>query len=52
MTEAQFAMIMQLRDQGFAVCVFTPEELETGEASTETVEERMCMAGWDAINGD
>lgn len=52
MTDEQLAVIMQLRDQGFAVCVFTPEEIETGSASTDDIEERMRMAGWDTINGD
>jgi hypothetical protein len=36
-----------LRNAGFAVCAFDPEELEG--ADPERVEERMVAAGWDAI---
>lgn len=37
-----------LRNAGFAVCAFDPEELE--DVDPERVEERMCAAGWDAID--
>lgn len=36
-----------LRDAGFAVCAFDPEELE-GVDPTH-VEDRMCATGWDTI---
>ena len=36
-----------LRNAGFAVCAFDPEELEG--VDPERVEERMVVAGWDAI---
>lgn len=39
--------ITLLRDAGFAVCAFDPEALEG--VGPERVEERMCVAGWDAI---
>jgi hypothetical protein len=37
-----------LRDAGFAVCAFDPEEL--GEVDPDRVEQRMCAAGWDFID--
>jgi hypothetical protein len=36
-----------LRDAGFAVCAFDPEELEG--INPDKVEQRMCAAGWDFI---
>lgn len=36
-----------LRNAGFAVCAFDPEELEG--VDPERVEERMVATGWDAI---
>lgn len=39
--------ITLLRDAGFAVCAFDPEELEGADPSR--IEERMCATGWDAI---
>lgn len=36
-----------LRNAGFAVCAFDPEELEG--VDPERVEKRMVAAGWDAI---
>lgn len=41
------SMIGSLRDRGFAVCIFTPEEL--GEAPADDVEGMMWWHGWDAI---
>ena len=37
-----------LRSAGFAVAVFTPEELE--DADQETVEDSMVERGWFTIN--
>ena len=37
-----------LRSAGFAVTVFTPEEL--GDADQETVEDSMVERGWFTIN--
>lgn len=36
-----------LRDAGFAVCAFDPEELEG--VDPKHIEQRMCATGWDAI---
>jgi hypothetical protein len=36
-----------LRDAGFAVCAFDPEELDG--VNPDKVEQRMCAAGWDFI---
>lgn len=41
--------IQRLRDRGFAVVVFNPDELEGGEA--EVVETRLVELGWDVIQG-
>jgi hypothetical protein len=50
MTEDQLKMICALRDEGYAVCIFTPEEMPN--SNPEDVEEAMCMSGWDQINFD
>ena len=39
--------LRELRVRGYAVVVFTPNELEG--ASQDQVEERMIERGWDAI---
>ena len=36
-----------LRDAGFAICAFDPEELDG--ANPDKVEQHMCAAGWDCI---
>ena len=41
-------MIRALRDDGFAVVVFTPEELNG--ADSDQVEEVMIERGWNAID--
>jgi hypothetical protein len=46
-TPEELAAFKLLRDNGFAVCAFTPEEL--GGASHNNVEGSMTSAGWDAI---
>ena len=38
----------ELRDAGYAVCLFTPEECRG--ADLDRVEEAMCMAGFYAID--
>ena len=50
MTPRQILAIRQLRDAGYAVCVFNPEEL--GGVDRERVEDRMCEEGWEAIDCD
>ena len=41
------AALMLLRDTGFAVCAFDPQELS--DVDPDAVESRMCEAGWDLI---
>ena len=40
--------LREMRDAGYSVCVFAPFELEG--ANPRKVADRMCEAGWDAIN--
>lgn len=47
MTDEQIKMIRDLRNQGYAISIFTPEEL--GNAPSEAVEDAMVSNGWDAI---
>lgn len=42
------AFIQDLHANGYAVCIFNPEELNG--ADRKLVEEAMCQRGWDAIN--
>jgi predicted Zn-dependent protease len=44
LTDNEIDMIRKLRDRGFAVSVFTPEE--RGNASVEDIEDAMVEAGW------
>lgn len=46
-TDEIMAALMLLRDAGFAVCAFDPEELS--DVDSDAVESRMCEAGWDLI---
>ena len=48
MTPEEIAAIQSLRDQGYAVVSFNPEELAGVPA--HKVENRMCDAGWDIID--
>jgi hypothetical protein len=48
-TEEILDALKLLRSSGFAVCAFDPEEL--GEVNPDEVEQRMCAAGWDFIEG-
>jgi hypothetical protein len=47
MTDEQLTMIRTLRDQGYAIVIFTPDEL--GNAPSEAVEDAMVSNGWDTI---
>lgn len=38
-----------LRDRGYAVVIFNPDELE--EAEAEVLEKRLVELGWDVIQG-
>lgn len=46
-TNEMLDAIQLLRDAGFAVCAFDPEEL--GDVDPTHVEDRMCATGWDTI---
>ena len=48
MTPEEIATIQSLRDQGYAVVLFNPEEL--AGAPADDIESRMCDAGWDIID--
>ncbi len=39
--------LRDLRDEGFAICAFNPDELDGAPASR--VEDRMCELGWEII---
>jgi hypothetical protein len=46
-TDAILDALKLLRDAGFAVCAFDPEELDG--VNPDKVEQRMCATGWDFI---
>ena len=47
-TEAEFTVLNGLRDRGYAVVVFTPQELRG--AKTRHVEDRLVELGWEVID--
>ena len=47
MTQEQIKVINELKNQGYAVVLFTPEELDGAEA--DRVEDRLIELGWDVI---
>lgn len=50
MTPEQIAVIRQLRAAGYAVCIFTPDEMQ--DSKPHRVEDAMCEGGWNQINFD
>ena len=48
MTQEQINVLLTLKRQGYAVVVFTPEELEGAES--DRVEDRLIELGWDIIS--
>ena len=48
MTEEHMEVIRELRDLGYAVCIFTPEELRG--TKPHKVEDELVSAGWDIID--
>jgi hypothetical protein len=48
MTEEHMKVIEELRDLGYAVCIFTPEELKG--AKPHKVEDELVSAGWEIID--
>ncbi len=47
MNSNELAIITSLQDQGYAVTVFSPEEL--GDTNPQDVQNCMCYRGWDEI---
>ena len=43
------ATIQSIRNRGFAVIVWTPSELESGDVSPDLMEEHSIEKGWDLI---
>ena len=48
MNEEQLKAIRQLWNEGYAVIIWTPEEI--GEANPRRVEDRSIELGWDIIS--
>lgn len=48
MTDDELKTLRSLHEQGYAIAIFTPEELEGVTAAT--VEDLMVERGWDAIH--
>jgi hypothetical protein len=48
MTEEHMKAVQELRDLGYAVCIFNPEELNG--AKPHKVEDELVSAGWDIID--
>jgi hypothetical protein len=47
MTKSQLKALQELSHEGYAVCVFCPEELEG--ANPHHVEDNLCSHGWEVI---
>ena len=47
MNNEWYECIKAMRDAGYAVCIFNPDEL--GTARPDHVEEAMCERGWGII---
>lgn len=47
MTPSQLEALRELHEAGYAVCIFTPDELDG--ASPRLVADIMCERGWEAI---
>ena len=50
MTADQLKVLRELRSEGYAVCVFMPEEMP--DSRPRDVEDAMCEGGWRQINFD
>lgn len=48
MTQEHMEAIRELRDLGYAICIFNPEELKG--AVPRKVEDELVSAGWDIID--
>jgi hypothetical protein len=49
LTEQEMATIQAIRNRGFAVIVWTPAELESGDVSPDLMEEHSMENGWSLI---
>lgn len=47
MTPLQQALVDELRNAGYAVVIFTPEEL--GECDASNLEDILVQRGWDMV---
>lgn len=47
MSDEEWKVIDSLRSQGYAITIFTPDELDG--VDIDTVEDMMVARGWDAI---
>lgn len=50
MTEEQIKVLHELRGEGYAICVFAPQEMPKSHA--RRVEDAMCEGGWRQIDFD
>ena len=48
MSELEVAAIKSLREKGYALCIFSPDELRGAPA--DDVEQELVTAGWDVID--
>jgi hypothetical protein len=48
--DAVLAIMQWLHDNDYAVCIFTPKELEATSLSADDVEAAMCSSANDAID--
>ncbi len=48
LTEQELEMLRSLRERGYAVVLFSPEEL--GDTEPDQVEDYLIERGWDAID--
>jgi hypothetical protein len=48
MTQEQINVLLTLKNQGYAVVLFSPEELEGAES--DRVADRLVELGWDIIS--
>jgi hypothetical protein len=48
-TDEDRAAIKSLRDRGFAVCVFTPQELQDGKVGRQDMEQMLVESGNEVL---
>jgi hypothetical protein len=48
-TEEELKVLNGLRNRGFAVCVFSPEELERGQFKAKAMEEILVESGNEVL---